>query len=89
MTASLAPNGTVFIAGGDSSPGGAGLSSTERYDASTDTFAATNAVSLSIGRALPTATLLTDGRVLIAGGFIGPPTSSPAGTTNTTDLYTP
>jgi len=88
MTASLAPNGTVFIACGDSSPGGAGLSSTERYDASTDTFAATNTVSLSIGRALPTATLLTNGQVLIAGGFTSPPVGA-GGTTNTTDLYTP
>src|SRR5262249_37512357 len=55
MTASLAPNGNVFIAGGDLSPGGAGLSSTELYDASTDTFAATNTVSLSFAREFATA----------------------------------
>jgi hypothetical protein len=89
MTATLAPNGNVLVAGGDSSVGGAGFSSTELYTASTDTFAATNTVSLSIFRALPTATLLTNGQVLIAGGFTGPPSSAPSGTTNTTDLYTP
>jgi large repetitive protein len=89
MAATLAPNGMVFIAGGDSTPGGAGLGSTELYAASTDTFAATSTVSLSVARAFPTATLLTGGQVLIAGGLIGPPTSAPSGTTNTTDLYTP
>jgi hypothetical protein len=67
MTATLAPNGAVLIVGGDSSPGGAGLSSTELYAASTDTFAATNTVSLSFARAFHTATLLTNGQVLIAG----------------------
>jgi hypothetical protein len=88
MTATLAPNGSVFIAGGDST-GGVILGSSELYSASTGTFAAmTNTVSLSTGRELPTATLLTNGQVLIAGGL----TSSPTGgtvTTNTTDLYTP
>jgi hypothetical protein len=91
MTATLAPNGSVLIAGGDSSAGGAGLVTTELYSASTDTFAATNTVLLGegkIGRALQTATLLTNGQVLIAGGL----TSFPPGgtvTTSTTDLYTP
>jgi hypothetical protein len=89
MTASLAPNRAVFIAGGDLSPGGAGLSSTELYDASTDTFAATNTVPLLVARAFATATLLANGQVLIAGGFVGPATSAPSGTTNTTYLYTP
>jgi hypothetical protein len=93
MTASLAPNGAVFIAGGDSSPGGVGLMTTELYSASTDTFATSDTVLLgegTFGRAFHTATLLTNGQVLIAGGFIGPtPTSAGSGTTNTTDLYTP
>jgi hypothetical protein len=87
MTATLAPNGSVLIAGGDSVLGGPGLSSTELYAASTDTFAATNTVFLSVGRALATATLLTNSQVLIAGGLIPPDGSE--GTTNTTDLYTP
>jgi hypothetical protein len=92
MTATLAPNGTVLIAGGDSSVGGAGLISTELYSSNTDTFAMpTGTVPLgggNFGRALQTATLLTNGQVLIAGGFIGPTDGSGA-TTNTTDLYTP
>ncbi|MBV8136750.1 MAG: hypothetical protein JO121_14135, partial [Deltaproteobacteria bacterium] len=93
MTATLAPNGMVFIAGGDSglnSPGfsSPGLNSIELYDASTDTFAATtNPVLLSYLRAFATATLLANGQVLIAGGFT--PSDGSGGTTNTTDLYTP
>jgi hypothetical protein len=88
MTATLAPNGSVFIAGGDST-GGVILGSTELYSASTETFAAmTDTVSLSIGRELPTATLLTNGQVLIAGGLTTSPTGGKV-TTNTTDLYTP
>jgi hypothetical protein len=84
MTATLAPNGMVFIAGGDSA--GTILSSAELYNGITDTVAATNPLSFS--RAFATATLLTNGQVLIAGGL----TSSPPGgtvTTNTSDLYTP
>jgi Kelch motif/Galactose oxidase, central domain len=85
MTATLAPNGNVLIAGGDSAVGGAGYSSTELYSASTDTFVATNTVLLSVAPAFATATLLTNGQVLVAGGFTGPT----SGTTNATDLYTP
>ena len=88
MTATLAPNGNVLIAGGDSSFDGLGLSSTELYSASTDMFAAaTNTVSLSFLRAFATATLLTNGQVLIAGGFTA--ADGTGGRTNTTDLYTP
>jgi hypothetical protein len=86
MTATLAPNGNVLIAGG-SSVGGPGLTSTELYSSSTYTFAATNTVSLSFAREFATATMLTNGQVLIAGGFTPP--DGTGGTTNTTDLYTP
>jgi hypothetical protein len=86
MTVTLAPNGNVLIAGG-SSVGGPGLTRTELYSSSTDTFAATNTVSLSFAREFATATLLTNGQVLIAGGFTPP--DGTGGTTNTTDLYTP
>jgi hypothetical protein len=84
MTATLAPNGMVFIAGGDS--GGTILPSTELYTASSDTFATTNPLSFS--RAFDTATLLTNGQVLIAGGLTSVPTEGTV-TTNTSDLYTP
>jgi hypothetical protein len=90
MTATLTPSGTVLIAGGDQTTAAASLSSTELYFANSDTFApVANTVSLSVGRVSATATLLQNGQVLIAGGFIGTSTSASSGTTNTTDLYTP
>ena len=67
-TATLVANGTVLIAGGF----GSGtselprLSSAEFYDPGSGTFTATG--SMAVGRVLHTATLLNDGRVLIAGG---------------------
>ena len=84
MSATLAPNGMVFIAGGGSA--GTILSSTELYAESTDKFAAT--IPLSFSRSFGTATLLDNGQVLVAGGFTTSPTGGPV-TTNTTDLYTP
>jgi len=75
--ATLLPDGTVFITGGDYAP-----SSTEVYDPATERFSAS--VNLLIPRTEHTATLLPDGRVLIAGGL----PASPA-TTATTELYTP
>jgi hypothetical protein len=87
MTATLAPNGNVLVAGGDSGIDSSGLTSTELYDASTDTFSATGTVLLSYPRGFATATLLANGQVLIAGGFTPP--DGTGGTTNTTDLYTP
>ena len=76
-TATLLPNGTVFIAGGDYAP-----SSTEVYDpAAQGFFATSNMVS---PRRAHSATLLPDGRILIAGGL---PDSS--ATTATAELYTP
>jgi hypothetical protein len=90
MTATLSPSGTVLIAGGDQATTLASLSSTELYFANNDAFApVANTQSLSVARALTTATLLQNGQVLIAGGFIGAATSAPSGTTNITDLYTP
>jgi hypothetical protein len=76
-TATLLPDGTVFIAGGDFGPG-----STEVYDPSVGRFFAT--ANMLSPRTAHTATLLPDGRVLIAGGLPG----SPA-TTSTAELYTP
>ena len=83
MTANLTAENTVFIAGGSSTPSGSGLSTTELYSVATDSFVTTGLVSLSTGRAFPTATLLNTGELLIAGGL------GNGATTNTTDLYTP
>jgi hypothetical protein len=80
-TATLLPAGTVLITGGESEvtfAGGSFFSGTEAsselYDAATGRFASTGAMNAR--RAGHTATLLTDGTVLITGGYfyagIGP-----------------
>jgi len=76
-TVTLLPDGTVFIAGGDYSPG-----TTEVYDPAAQGFFA--AANMASPRRAHSATLLPDGRVLIAGGL----PDSPA-TTATAELYTP
>ena len=77
-TATLLPDGTVFMAGGDFASG----VSAEVYDAATERFFATgNMVS---PRFMHTATLLPDGRVLVVGGL--PYTTA---TTSSAELYTP
>jgi hypothetical protein len=74
-TANLLPNGKVLVAGGDAWVlGGAGfavgtpISSAELYDPAVGTFAATG--SMTASRESPTATLLQNGTVLIAGGYL-------------------
>ena len=68
-TATLLANGKVLVAGGYGS--GAStlpiLNSAELYDPQSGTFAATG--SMAVARKGPTATLLNDGRILIAGGI--------------------
>ena len=70
-TATLLPNGKVLVAGGVSVTGGLGTtySSAELYDPVSGTWSA--AGSMSIPREFHTATLLPNGKVLVAGGNDG------------------
>lgn len=69
-TATLLRDGRVLIVGGiDASDGIDNLATAELYDPATGQFGPTG--SLAQGRAHHTATILGDGRVLIAGGYGG------------------
>jgi hypothetical protein len=68
FTATLLANGKVLITGGFGPGTGMlpRLTSAELYDPATGSFSATG--SMAVGRVKHTSTLLSDGRVLIAGG---------------------
>jgi N-acetylneuraminic acid mutarotase len=86
-TATLLSSGEVLLAGGESLSGGAaivsGLTATELYNPSTNSWSATAAMASGVER--HTATLLNDGTVLVAGGDAG----GIYGSTGAAQLYTP
>jgi hypothetical protein len=91
-TATPLRDGRVLIAGGFDIPGGVGtasvpLASAELYDPAAGTFSPTG--SMTVARSSYTATLLTNGRVLITGGQGS--TEGPDGTFNlsSAELYDP
>lgn len=88
-TATLLPNGKVLITGGDggdNSSGRSTLASAVLYDPATDTWTPTS--GMLEARSGHTATLLPNGKVLVAGGryFSGSGTPQPLATA---ELYTP
>jgi len=88
--ASLLANGKVLFAGGNSDSGN--LSSAELYDSVAGAFAATG--SMATARAIPSATLLSDGTVLVSGGLAqGNATMAGSGpvdyATDSAELYDP
>jgi hypothetical protein len=87
-TATLLSDGRVLVAGGTGprpqtfpNPG---LASTELYDPATDNWTVTG--SLNAGRLLHTATLLLNGKVLVAGGW---PDHTHNGIMKSAELYHP
>jgi len=93
-SSTLLPDGTVLVAGGetDSCSGNAcffagTVTSAELYQPSTGSFTA--AGSMTASRELQTATLLKDGRVLIAGGVAYGGIGIFYGSLGTAEIYTP
>ena len=84
--ATLLPNGTVLLAGGFASyQTGTTASSAEIFDPATNVFALTG--SMSISRAHPTASLLPNNTVLVAGGVPDEGNTTPG--LQTAEIYNP
>src|SRR5438132_1552101 len=83
-TATLLPSGKVLVAGGGVTPSGGPVRTAELYDPVADTFTSI-ASTLSVERQFHTATLLPNGKVLLAGGL----TTAGSVVTATADLYDP
>src|SRR5215813_13733368 len=83
-TATLLPSGKVLVAGGDhcNDSGCFTFDRCDLYDPTTGTWSTTG--KLNVARYSHTATLLANGRVLVAGGF--DPNGSPS---NSAELYDP
>jgi hypothetical protein len=87
-TATLLTNGKVLIAGGNATLAGSPVwASAELYDPLTGKFALTG--SMTTPRAGHTATLLPDGRVLIAGGYSSQEAGLRGNPLASTELYDP
>lgn len=85
-TATLLNNGTVLVTGG-MNPGGEFDRTAEIYNPATGSFTRVGDMSNTHGRGEHTASLLGDGRVLIAGGWEGDNTFF--GSTRTAEIYDP
>ena len=83
-TATLLPNGKVLVAGGTANPNGIdGTNRAELFDPANGTWSASG--SMTNGRTRYTATLLLNGKVLVAGGLT---TGSPSNLASA-ELYDP
>jgi hypothetical protein len=85
-TATLLNNGTVLVTGGDNPGFGTFLDTAEIYVPATGSFTLVRNMAPG-GRAWHTASLLGDGRVLIAGGYSGD--SAFPSATRTAEIYDP
>ena len=67
-TSTLLPDGNILITGGTTDAGGGVTANVEMYNMATNTYQAWSS-NLATARSSHTATLMSDGRILIAGGF--------------------
>ncbi|MFI6996944.1 kelch repeat-containing protein [Nocardia sp. NPDC050175] len=88
-TLTLLPDGTVLATGGLPTPevSPAGLATAERFDPKTRTWGPASPNPMSAERAAHTATLLADGRVLLAGGYAT--RANVESTTDSAEIYDP